>query len=111
MNDDKLHRLLRAHESAGQPRFESGFADRVMQRVAGASSDGAVTLDFVLAHYARRVLPAVAAASMMLALWNYVSVRDRAPSTVSAVLGVATSNVAGSGGVSTNGLVNAEVFE
>lgn len=109
MTDDELNTLLGAHESAGEPRFAPVFADRVMRRVA---ERGAPTLDLMLARQARRVLPALAAASMLLALWNYVSLRDRAPSTIGAVLGVASNSVVGSEnpGVS-NGLVNVEVFE
>jgi len=116
MTDDELQDLLRLHESAGEPRFANGFSDRVMHRVAAAGlARDAATLDRVLARYARRVLPALAAASMVLAIWNYVSVRDRAPSTFGAVLGIASSSLATNAqrtaGAPANGLMNVEAFE
>ncbi len=109
MNDDELHDLLRAHESAGEPHFTTGFADRVMERVKDRD---VLTFDVALARHARRLLPALAAASMALAAWNYATARDRAPSTVGAVLGVASSTSTGvSQPTPLSGLTNAEAFE
>ena len=111
MNDDEVKALLQHHPSAAEPRFSAGFGDRVMLRVSEDTRGRTPrTLDVVLAQYTRRVLPALAAASLMLALWNYVAVRDRASSTFSAVLGVSGVSVA-STTPSTNGLMNAEAFE
>lgn len=106
MIDDELKALLREHPSADAPRFATGFAERVMKRVGERES-----LDLALVRQARRVLPALAAASLMLAAWNYVSLRDRAPSTLGAVLGVASTSGTASAALSTNGLVNVEAFE
>ena len=108
MTENELSRLLDAHESSGEPRFASGFADRVMRRIAEGEP---MTLDIALVRQARRLLPALAAASLLLAAWNYVSLRDRAPSTLGAVLGVASTNSSTSSSVSANGLMNVEAFE
>ncbi len=109
MNDDDLHELLRMHESAAAPHFARGFTDRVMRR---APEWATPAFDIALARQARRVLPAFAAASMALAVWNYVSVRDRAPSALGAVLGVADIGTRGAGSATdANGLVNAQAFE
>lgn len=111
MNDDELKGLLQHHPSATEPRFSAGFGDRVMLRVSEDTRGRATrTLDAVLAQYTRRVLPALAAASLMLALWNYLVVRDRATSTFGAVLGVSGVSVVSTAS-STNGLMNAEAFE
>ncbi len=109
MNDDELHDLLHAHESAAEPHFTSGFADRVMQRVKDRD---VLTLDVAVARHARRLLPVLAAASMVLAAWNYTTARDRAPSTVGAVLGVASRTSTGEPQPgSLNSLTNAEAFQ
>ena len=107
-NDDDLHALLAMHDSAGAPHFASGFADRVLARIA-ASPEQTISLAFE--RYARRVLPLMAAASLLLGVWNWWTVRDRAPSTFSAVLGVAT--VAGSALQASRSLAlsNTEAFE
>ena len=114
MDDDDLATMLAGHESAGAPRFTVGFADRVMTRVAEAAGGRAVlTLERALARQAQRLIPTLAAASLVLALWNWWSVRDRAPSTLGAVLGIVAST--GSSGEARSpagvGLVNTEVFE
>lgn len=108
MHDDDVIALLAQHESAGTPRFASGFADRVMVRIAA----GAVqTLDLALAQQARRILPALAAASLLLGVWNWWTVRDRAPSTVGAVLGVVRTASSVTRASSPFGLANTEAFE
>ncbi|MEO7179880.1 MAG: hypothetical protein ABI141_03520 [Gemmatimonadaceae bacterium] len=109
MNDDELKAMLAHHESAGAPRFAPGFADRVISR---AVERPMLTLDRAITQQTRRLLPALAAASMALALWNWYSVRDRAPSALGAMLGVAST--AGAGTTSSAfalGLTNAEAFE
>lgn len=109
MNDEELHDLLRAHGSDGELRFTSGFADRVLRRVKDRS---VLTLDVAIARHARRLLPALAAASMLLAAWNYMAARDRTPSTVGAVLGVASrASTSDSQSESLGKLTNAEAFE
>ena len=111
MNDDDLLELLRAHDSAAAPRFATGFTDRVMRRVHEPVTP---SFDSVLARQAQRVLPALAAASLLLAAWNYVSFRDDAPSAIGAVLGVANRNalaISTTDARSVNGLVNVEAFE
>lgn len=108
MTDDDLHALLAQHESAGAPVFAPGFVDRVMDRVARR---GVPSFDLALERQARRILPALAAASLLLGVWNWWTARDGAPSTVGAVLGVAR-NASGAGYASTPlGLTNTEAFE
>ena len=109
MSDDELHDFLRATHDETAPHFAHGFAERVMRRMHEAPLP---SFDLVLARQARRVLPALAAASMALAVWNYVSVRDRAPSTIGAVLGVASLGTSASKNSNdANGLTNVEAFE
>jgi len=70
------------------------------------------TIDLALERYARRVLPTLAAASLLLGVWNWWTVRDHAPSTVGAVLGVATrATHATYASPSSLGLTNTEAFE
>ena len=114
MNDDDLKTMLSGHESAGAPHFTAGFADRVMTRVAEVAGERAVlTLDRALARQAQRLMPTLAAASLVLALWNWWSVRDRAPSTFGAVLGMVASAASAGDAKSAAGvgLVNTEAFE
>lgn len=114
MHDDDLKAMLAGHESAGAPRFSAGFSDRVMTRLADSAGERVVlTLDRALARQVQRLMPALAAASLVLALWNWWSVRDRAPSTLGAVLGmVASTGGAGDAkSVAGVGLVNTEAFE
>ena len=111
MSDDDLHDFLRAHESADTPHFSTDFADRVMRRVL---EQPAATFDLVLVRHARRVLPALAAASLLLAAWNYASLRDRTPSAIGALLGMAgtnTSGVSNADAFTVRGLVNIEAFQ
>ena len=109
MTDDNLYALLAQHEGAGAPRFAAGFTDGVMARIAEGAAQ---TFDLALARQARRMLPALAAASLMLGAWNWWTVRGEAPSTVGAVLGVAQrATTAGHASPSSLGLTNAEAFE
>lgn len=111
MSDDDLHDFLRARNSADTPRFAPGFADRVMRRVLEQPSP---TFDLVLVRHARRLLPALAAASLLLAAWNYVSLRDRTPSAIGAMLGMSSTSASGSSSAdafTVRGLVNVEAFE
>lgn len=112
--DDDVKAMLDHHESAGAPRFAAGFPDRVMARLARAASGSPVlTLDRALALQSRRLLPLLAAASLVLGFWNWWSVRDHAPSTLGAVLGVATvvAPARAPEGTSVAGLTNTEYFE
>ena len=108
MHDHDVHALLAQHEGAGAPRFATGFADRVMTRIA---ADSVQTIDVALERYARRVLPTLAAASLLLGVWNWWTVRDHAPSTFSAVLGVARSSGSATRTATPLGLTNTEAFE
>ena len=108
MTGDNLHALLALHESTGAPRFAPGFSDRVMARIA---THVVQSFDLALERQARRILPALAAASLLLGVWNWWTVRDGARSAVGAVLGVA-SNATGAVHPSTPlGLINTEAFE
>ena len=108
----QLRQLLDGARHQNGERFASGFADRVMQRLAderASVQDPAVALERAIVRQTRRLIPALAAASLALSAWNWWSVRDSADSTVAAVLGmqpvtVATTSTAGT-------LVNAEAFQ
>ena len=108
MTDDDLHAVLAQHESAGTPRFTPGFADRVMGRIATRAVQ---SFDLALERQARRILPALAAASLLLGVWNWWTVRDGAPSAVGAVLGVARSATSAVHASAPLGLTNTEAFE
>ncbi len=109
MSDDHdVPALLALHECSGSPRFAMGFADRVMVRIAARRAQ---TVNIALERYARRVLPTLAAASLMLGVWNWWTVRDRAPSTFSAVLGVAPPSGSVVRTTPLLGLTNTEAFE
>lgn len=100
--------LLALHECSGTPRFATGFADRVMVRITGRRAQ---TVNMALERHARRVLPTLAAASLLLGVWNWWTVRDRAPSTFSAVLGVVPASVSVVRTAPSLGLTNTEAFE
>ena len=114
MTDDDVKAMLEQHESAGMPRFTDGFPDRVMARIVRVASERpALTMDQALSVQSRRLLPVLAAASLVLGLWNWWTVRDRAPSTLGAVLGVATVVAPARASATTSGagLTNTEYFE
>lgn len=107
-DDNELHALLAKHEAASAPRFATGFADRVMARV---SARPVLTIELALERYARRMLPSLAAASLLLGAWNWWTVRDRAPSTFGAVLGVIQPSANFARTSASLGLINTEAFE
>lgn len=85
--DAELERLLAAAASAPDaPRFDAGFADRVMARVAAEREEGdALPFDLQLWRQFWRVVPVAAAASLLLGALNWWSARDSgAPPLVSA---------------------------
>ncbi|HEU4719910.1 MAG TPA: hypothetical protein VFS59_01000 [Gemmatimonadaceae bacterium] len=110
MRPDELERLLAdAALTPAERRFDPGFADRVMQRAgARAAKPGGEhdVLSSTLARQARRMLPAVAAASLAVSAWNWWSVRDRADSALAAVLGL--EGVSLSTALSSSSIVDAE---
>lgn len=72
---ESLRALLR---QAAPSRFEAGFDDRVMARLASAPGRSAPRTDEVLANVSRRWLPWLAAAAAMLAIIDWrTSVSDR----------------------------------
>lgn len=77
--DPRLEAALRA---AAPDRFEPGFAARVAARVAGdrASFGDVLQRQFV------RIVPIVAAASLMLGAYNWWSTRGSSASALDAVL-------------------------
>ena len=113
MTDDDLEALLAQHDCANAPRFSPAFDDRVMARIATAANDApALMFERALTRQTRRMLPALAAASMAIAAWNWWSVRESAPSTFSAILGVAgTVQSDDHGLVTATGLANTEAFQ
>lgn len=108
MTDDDLHVVLAQHESAGAPLFAPGFADRVVDRIRTRAVQ---SFDLALERQARRILPALAAASLLLGVWNWWTVRDGAPSTVAAVMGVARNATGAVHASAPLGLTNTEAFE
>ena len=113
MNEDDLKAMLAVHVSAGEPRFTAGFTDRVMTRLAAAHGHPVLTLDRAIARQVQWLMPTLAAASLVLAMWNWWSVRDRAPSTLGAVFGMVASTGGASEARNATGvaLVNTEAFE
>ena len=109
MTPDELERLVAdAALTPAERRFDAGFADRVMKRAGelaanrGGEHD---TFSSTLARQARRMLPAVAAASLAISAWNWWSVRDEADSALAAVLGLEAVSL--STALSSNSLVEA----
>jgi peptidoglycan/LPS O-acetylase OafA/YrhL len=91
MSNEELERLLADAALPHDQRFDAGFADRVSARIAArgaARAEEAGSLSHALARQARRVLPALVAASLAVSAWNWWSVRDSADSSVAAVLGL-----------------------
>ena len=87
LDDRELERLLR-EDSA--PRFDAGFADRVMARVAAdrAARRAAPPLDLVLWRQFRRVVPIAAAASLVLGALNWWAARDTGASPLAGAAGL-----------------------
>lgn len=91
MSDEELERMLAEAALPAQQRFEAGFADRVSARIAARGAERAEqagSLSHALARQARRVLPALLAASLAVTAWNWWSVRDSADSSVAAAFGL-----------------------
>ena len=79
-SDDALESLVR---SAAPTSFASGFSGRVAARLR---ADGSASLSEALERQVRRVLPLVAAASLVLAAYNLWSARGSATSAIDAAL-------------------------
>jgi hypothetical protein len=79
-SDDALESLVR---SAAPTSFASGFSDRVAARLRAG---GSLSLSDALERQVRRVVPFVAAASLILAAYNWWSARDSAASALDAAL-------------------------
>jgi peptidoglycan/LPS O-acetylase OafA/YrhL len=91
MSNDELERMLSDAALPADQRFDAGFADRVSARIAArgaAHAEQTGSLSYSLARQARRVLPALVAASLAVTAWNWWSVRDSADSSVAAALGL-----------------------
>ena len=88
MTDEELTTMLARHESAEFPRFAAGFADRVVARIGASGDSGVLSFERALERQTRRLLPAIAAASLMLGAWTWWSLHDQAQSPLGAVLGV-----------------------
>jgi hypothetical protein len=69
--------------------FAPGFADRVADRIARAPE-----ASLVLPAHVRRVVPLVAAASLVLAATNWWSARDSGVSPIAAAIGLPSVTVA-----------------
>jgi hypothetical protein len=79
-SDDALESLIR---SAAPPGFDPGFASRVAERIR---ADRTVSLSDALERQVRRVLPLVAAASLVLAMYNWWGARGSESSALDAAL-------------------------
>jgi hypothetical protein len=78
--DDTIASLV--HDAA-PTRFDAGFADRVVARL-GAGRE--LPLSAALERQVRRVVPIAAAASLMLAAYNWWGARESASSPLEAAL-------------------------
>ena len=79
-SDDALESLVR---SAAPASFERGFSERVAARLR---DDGSLSLSDALERQVRRVLPFVAAASLVLAAYNWWNARGSSESALEAAL-------------------------
>jgi len=79
-SDDALETLIR---SAAPTGFERGFSDRVTARLR---ADGTLSFADALERQVRRVVPFVAAASLVLAAYNWWEARGSAASALDAAL-------------------------
>jgi hypothetical protein len=79
-SDDDLASLLR---QASPAAFDAGFAERVATRLAAARE---MSVAAALERQFRRVVPLVAAASLVLAAYNWWGARESASSPLDAVL-------------------------
>jgi hypothetical protein len=110
--DLKLRQLLADSHSSDEQRFAPGFADRVMRRVAseGAMGHGrGMSIESALARQARRLLPALLAASLALTVWNWWSLHDSVDSVFAAALGLQPVTVTTA--MSSESLTGAEAFQ
>ena len=78
--DDALASLIRG---AAPTSFAAGFADRVGARL---SADKSGSLSDALERQVRRIVPFVAAASLVLAAYNWWSARGTSSSAIDAAL-------------------------
>jgi hypothetical protein len=78
--DDSLDALVR---SAAPTSFAPGFSDRVTARLR---ADGNLSLTDALERQVRRVVPIVAAASLLLAAYNWWEARGSSSSALDAAL-------------------------
>ena len=86
--DDSLASLLR---SAAPTAFEPGFAERVMAR---ARAEREAPLASALESQFRRVVPLLAEASLLLALYNWWGGRNTAGSAIDAALNLPRVSIA-----------------
>ena len=112
MTDDELERLITDAMSSDEQRFDAGFADRVSARIASrapARAAQAGSLSYALARQARRVLPALVAASLAVTAWNWWSVRETTDSSFSAALGLQPVTL--SAAIANGALIGAEELQ
>ena len=79
-SDDALETLVR---SSAPTSFAAGFSDRVISTLR---ADGSLSLSDALERQVRRVLPFVAAASLVLAAYNWWEARGSSSSALDAAL-------------------------
>ena len=84
-HESELAKLL---ADDGTSKFEAGFSGRVLDRIRSRDASHVVSFDEALLRLSRRVLPAVAAASLALAALNWWNARDTGASTLAAVAGL-----------------------
>jgi len=84
-------RLARRIADAAPDRFGAGFTSRVMQRVERERS---VSLSAALEKQFLRVIPILAAASLILAAYNWWGARNSSASAIDAMLRLPQATVA-----------------
>jgi peptidoglycan/LPS O-acetylase OafA/YrhL len=113
MTNDDLERLLSdAAIPPAEQHFSSGFADRVMRRVAERDAtrrDPAGALSHAMARQARRLLPALVAASLAITAWSWWSVRETGEASLAAAFGLEPVTLATALG--TGSLIGAEELQ
>ena len=94
-SSDRISALVRG---AAPDRFDAGFGERVASRLR-ASRD--LSLSSALDRQFRRIVPLAAAASLMLAAYNWWGARNSASSTLDAALNLPSVSLAAAYSTST----------
>lgn len=94
-SEDSLASLV---HGAAPTAFEPGFADRVLARLRAEREQ---SFSAAFEHQFRRVVPLLAAASLLLAVYNWWGARDSADSAIDAALNLPRVSIASAYSAST----------